>query len=428
LHASGVSSDLVIAAGVRSGSGSVTLLGARDVRLETGAAVQTAGVGTLDVEAVTGSLVMVDNVPVLTAGGNIRLWAAVDVTLSGVSAGAGSVTVRAVTGSIHDAGATLLDVQASALRMMAAVGIGAADALDTAVTTLAAAATTGGIRVTDVDALTLDTVAVVSVSRVSLAATVNALADSAATSDVTATSGAIELTTLAGSLTLNDGVNADARAIVTTTGAITLTAAQDIVFAASVVSASGNLTLTAQTGAMIDATVGEGALLVTTGDATLTAATGIGAAGALDLDTTLGRVTATNTLSGGLFLHETDTLTVLGLATLAGDGPVSLLVDLGDVTLAGAVIAHGAGNLFIRAAAGSLTVEAPVESTSGHLTLRAAQTLHLAADVATGGAGTVNFEANLITATLTSDVTTATGDIRFASATDIVLGGVITTQ
>jgi hypothetical protein len=57
----------------------------------------------------------------------------------------------------------------------------------------------------------------------------------------------------------------------------------------------------------------------------------------------------------------------------------------------------------------------------------ATATLTQNADLTTSSTGTVDLEANLITATLTSDVTTGSGAIRLLSATDIILGGVITT-
>ncbi|WP_438483711.1 beta strand repeat-containing protein, partial [Oleiharenicola lentus] len=425
LSVAGVDSDLISIAAITSGTGSITLLAARSVTLNAGASLATTGTGTLDVEAAAGSIKLADNVAVTTAGGSIRFLAAQDVTLSGLNAATGSVTIRATAGSIIDAGATLNDITAANLRLFAGVGIGSAlDVLEITIATLAAAATTGGIRLSEQDDVTIGTVAIVNVNRVSVSNTTATVGDVAATSDLTTTTGAIELTSRTGSITLTDGVNADTRAITTTTGSVVLRAQNSITFQASIVSTSGDFTLTATTGALIDDTPSEGALLITTGTATLTAATGVGAANASDIDTTITSVTATNITSGGIFLHETATLIVLGATTQAGNGSISILVDTGDLTVTGAVTAHGSGNVYLRAAAGNVTVNADVASTSGHLTTLASATLTLNADLTTGG--TVDLEGNLITASLTADVT-AGGHVRFASATTIILGGVITT-
>jgi hypothetical protein len=425
LSVAGVDSDLISTAAISSGTGSITLLAARSVNLNTGASLATTGTGTLDVEATAGSITIADNVAVTTAGGNLRLLAAQDVTLSGINVATGSVTVRATAGSVLDAGATLNDVTASALRLFAGLGIGAlADPLEITIATLAAAATTGGIRLSEEDDVTVGTVAALSVNRVSAANTTAAASDAAATSDLTTTTGPIELTSRGGSITLTDGINTDTRAITTTTGPVTLTAQNNVNFQASIVSTSGDFTLTATTGALVDQTVGEGALLITTGTATLTAGTGVGAANAGDIDTTITSVTATNTTSGGIWLQESATLVVLGATTQAANAPISILVDSGLFTIDGAVTAHGSGNVYLRAAAGALTVNANLASTSGHVTALASATLTLNADVTTNGS--VNAEANLIEATIAADIT-AGSDVRLLSATNIILGGVITT-
>ena len=213
--------------------------------LNTGSPIGTTGAGTLDVEATAGSITLADNVAVTTAGGNIRFLAAMDVTLSGLNAATGSVTVTATSGSILDAGATLLDVQAANLRLLAGLGIGAlGDPLEISVALLAAAATTGGIRLRDEDDVTVGTVNAVSVNRVSVTATTASVGDAAATSDLVTTTGPVELTSVAGSISLTDGTNADGRAITTTTGAVTLLAQNNISYGASVVSTSGDFAMT----------------------------------------------------------------------------------------------------------------------------------------------------------------------------------------
>ena len=93
-------------------------------------------------------------------------------------------------------------MQAANLRLLAGLGIGAlGDPLEISVALLAAAATTGGIRLRDEDDVTVGTVNAVSVNRVSVTATTASVGDAAATSDLVTTTGPVELTSVAGSIT-----------------------------------------------------------------------------------------------------------------------------------------------------------------------------------------------------------------------------------
>ena len=89
------------------------------------------------------------------------------------------------------------------------------------------------------------------------------------------------------------------------------------------VSTSGAITADSTSGAIVDNTVAESALIVTTGLASLNAATGVGTGGAGDIDTTVGSLRGDLSLSGGFFVEETDTLTVHadGIITSAGKRP-----------------------------------------------------------------------------------------------------------
>jgi uncharacterized membrane protein YeaQ/YmgE (transglycosylase-associated protein family) len=77
----------------------------------------------------------------------------------------------------------------------------------------------------------------------------------------------------------------------------------------------------ATAGAITDITGGETANLTTTGTATLLAATGIGAIGAGDIDTTIGTLVATNTTSGNIVVQESSGLIIGGIARFLLPGP-----------------------------------------------------------------------------------------------------------
>ena len=125
-------------------------------------------------------------------------------------------------------------------------------------------------------------------------------------------------------------------------------------------STSGLLNVTATAGAITDNTADELANLVTTATATLDAATGIGGAGAADIDTTIGTLVATNRTSGDIFVQETDTLIVggTGIQTLASNGNINVDVDAGSLTVNSVVTAHGSGTVTLNADAGAVTLNA----------------------------------------------------------------------
>jgi hypothetical protein len=415
--------DIVASAAISATS--ITLLAGDSIDLQTGASLAASGAGTLDVEATTGSITFANAVAATTAGGHIRLLAATDVTVTGLNAATGSVTVTATAGSILNAGDTLRDLVAATARLTAAIGIGP---LETTVATVAASATTGGIALSELNDLTVGTIAALSVNRVALDGTTpSTVGDAAATSDLTATTGVITLTS-GGIVTLTDGTVANGQAISTTTGAISITAAQSVIFQASVVSTSGNLTIEGTAGALVDDTAGEAALLVTTGLASLTAATGIGTSGAGDIDTTVGSLQALLTTSGGIYIHETDTLVVAsgGIVTQAANSPVSVVVTTGPLTVNGGITAHGSGNIHINAAAGAATFNAAVASTSGHVTVLASGNLTFNDDVST--TGTLNLVSDAtITQADGSLISAGAADIRLHAATHIAVAGILTT-
>ncbi|MCX6937742.1 MAG: hypothetical protein NTU80_07550, partial [Verrucomicrobia bacterium] len=436
---SGASSDITATAAISTGTnGNISLLAARSLTLDTGASVATLGTGTLDLAAGTGSITFADNVAATTGTGNIRLLAAQNITVTGLST-AGSVTLTATSGYIADAGETRLDIVANSARLSASTSIGVAGsatttALETTLVTLAASATTG-ISVTESNSLIIGTVAALGVNRVALDATTSSVADSAATSDLAATTGHIVLTT--GSvLTLTEGTltSSPKTAVSTTTGNISLTSVSDLVFEASVVSTSGNITLTSTEDYLVDGTDSdEDSLVITTGLASLNAFNGVGQAGDSDIDTTVGSLIGTVANAVGFFVEETDTLTVAsgGIVTSGGNAPVSLVVTTGNLTLAtgGVITAHGTGNIHVNTKAGTATTNAAVSTSGGHVSFLASGDINQNADIASSGSGTLNVLSSTgsVTQADGARVRTGSGDLRIRGEQNVVLAGVSTT-
>jgi hypothetical protein len=199
---------------VRSDSGNITIVGKADVS-QTAAAdiLTTGGLGTIDVEAETGSITMADGAVAGTNNTNIRYKAAVDIALGGIDAGGGDVSLVATTGNIIDNGNTDAEVLADGLRMVAGGNIGEPAGinnghLDLTVNQLAADASgTSGIFITNSQGVTVAAVDTVSANRVNTAAGEAAEADTDGLSDLTTriNGGSIVLVTSTGNLTITDG-------------------------------------------------------------------------------------------------------------------------------------------------------------------------------------------------------------------------------
>ncbi|MFN5896519.1 MAG: hypothetical protein ACK48Y_03275, partial [Planctomyces sp.] len=172
-------------------------------------------------------------------------------------------------------------------------------------------------------------------------------------------------------------------AISTVSGSITLRGDGSVTLT-TVSSTDGNITITANyagvgtglgtdaIGAINDETPaadGGTTNISTTGTATLSAASGIGATGTADIDTTVGTLSATNTASGDVVVAESNGLIVSAAATNAGNGNIDISTAAGVVTVSGTVTAHGSGDVTLLATGGLLTVNAAVSSATGDITL-----------------------------------------------------------
>ncbi|HEY1173520.1 MAG TPA: hypothetical protein VGH19_19300 [Verrucomicrobiae bacterium] len=220
------------------------------------------------------------------------------------------------------------------------------------------------------------------------------------------------------------------------------------------VSTTGDVSVIANTGSIIDGDNdgNTGSVDISGDDLRLQADIGIGAADNA-VETTVNVVTA-HAGANGIFLYETNAVTVGTVAvavnrvlntglvsptpvpatpdTQAGlvttGGPVVLSNGTGTMTIDTAVTADGSGNVLLNAAAGSLTVNADINSTTGHITIIAAQSLTLNAgvDIATASTGTVSLRADSGSLTMAGNSTVVATDsaTRLYASADVVLGNV----
>jgi len=238
----------------------------------------------------------------------------------------------------------------------------------------------------------------------------------------TSGTGAISVTAQANDITMADGTVFDNQ-----TGAVTLLA-DGSVHLGTIDSASGPVSVTATNGSITDNTTAEDPNISTTGQVTLTAATGIGASGADDIDTDIDLLQATNNTSGDIFIQEVDGLTIngTGIRTLGGDGSIDIDVDAGDLTVNGVVAAHGDGNITLNADGGAtgglVDINAAISSTSGDIRVTG-DVIIADATVATNGSGYIVMQTDDGNMTVNSGVTAAgSGNVllqALAADTDI---------
>lgn len=241
--------SLDIAHAVSSGTGTITLTSGANTRVAAGILVSTGGSGQVHVLS-QGGLQSEINSRFISGSGNIALTAVGPVLFGGLQTG-GRAVIASQTGSILAAGSTDFsrDVLADQLIVTAALGVGRlhpespVQAIRTTISRIAGVAGPGGINLLNNASLSVNTVNV-SLSRVTASGAL-AVLPTVALEDLRTLSGngSIVLRTTVGSLTLQDGANADGIAIALHgSGNLHLAAADAITLNAGVVSASGHLT------------------------------------------------------------------------------------------------------------------------------------------------------------------------------------------
>ena len=267
--AEGTASDanIDIRAEISSAKGSISLTSADDVVTTSAGKVQTTATAqTVDILA-AGAITMNASSQVLTTDGNQRLEAqGGSVTLGRLSAsGTGNVTVKASVG-IFDGDADALvpqtiNVTANNVRLDAGTAIGTgSNAIETSVSLMAAKSSSGGIYLNESNAVTVGSVAAITVNRIdNLGAASSTVSDSGALAGITPSSGAALVLTTGGKLTVNSALTAAGA------GHVRIDVTGDLDLNALLDAGSGNVTVLAS-GILTQAAAGD---IVTTGTGTV---------------------------------------------------------------------------------------------------------------------------------------------------------------
>ncbi|QDU49052.1 golvesin C-terminal-like domain-containing protein [Gimesia panareensis] len=286
--------------------------------------------GTVDVDAndqitfaAAGVIDATANTIDLTAGNNIQLG---QITTSG------DVTVTATAGAISDANAGN-NITANNATLTAGTGAGVGDALETAIAALEANVG-AGLELDNTGALNIGFAGGINGVQVGAPSTITSTDTMTVTENVAATGGNLLLQNTGGNFNLNalaiisnnstfeigiDSAGAVTLADTSTvtssgTGLIDIDAVNNIALAN--VNTSGEVQVTTSAGAITDNS-GSEAALITADTAALRAATGIGVAGAGDIDLAVGTIAA-DTTAGDIYLSQLGLLEVDTVDSLAG--------------------------------------------------------------------------------------------------------------
>ncbi|MCX6936721.1 MAG: hypothetical protein NTU80_02300, partial [Verrucomicrobia bacterium] len=375
-----VAGSVTANADILSGSGHITVLAAQSATFVATADVTTGGSGTIYVSGIAANVTQADNSRFTAVNGDVRIVAGGTITLGGVTTNT-NLSLIATSGSIVDAGDVSGgdDIIAASLRAIAGVGIGGSSSvLETALGTVSAQATSGGIYLREANAITVG-ITTATIQQFGANATLTPVTDAAQAGLVTtAGNGAISLTTLAGSITVSSVITAHG------SGSVTLAAAgssSDVSLGAVVSSTTGAMGLTA--GARIlETTSDENPVLRTGGVLTLSATTGLGQTGRGDLDVSAPSLNFTNSGAGMAYFRSHLAGATVTSASLAGNGSLIFTQLSGGLILAGPVTVSGGSATF--RVAGSLTLNSVNLNASADLNL-SAQSVGLTSSSLTAG-------------------------------------------
>ncbi|WP_181161554.1 beta strand repeat-containing protein, partial [Maribrevibacterium harenarium] len=247
IDANGTGSDVTNDAQINSTTGHITVTAADALSILANITTATNGTVTLDAEG--SSLTMAGAVTVTATNSSARLNAATDVTIGNVVAQ--NVSVVADTGSIINAAGSTMNVTATNLRLEADDAIASSDRhLTTTVATISANSTgtdVTGIYITEADSITVDSVAVTTTA-FNTDATTTDVVDAAQADLISGNNGNIVLTTLNGSIVINDGDSDQVGVVAHGTGSIRIDAngtGSDVTNNAQINSTTGHITVTA---------------------------------------------------------------------------------------------------------------------------------------------------------------------------------------
>ena len=281
--------------------------------------------------------ITVTNVDATT--GSVTINGTGDVDVTNITAASGNVTITSSAGDIDESGtdtAVTNITTTGQLTLDAAGAIGAGssnEALDIDVGVLVAESV-GGLYIDNTDPNTSGLIL----------------------SDVDTVSGNVEVAT-DDALTATD-------IDTTISGSITLSA--DAITVGNVTTAGGGaISLTATTGAIVESgTTTMTNNVSTAGLLTLDAVTGVGTAGANnELDIATASLDTDNTGAGGIFLKETDSVSISNI-TQSGTGNVSVEAG-GTITVAGAVSTTDSSSITLNATTGSVLINKAISTVGG---------------------------------------------------------------
>ncbi|QDT27620.1 hypothetical protein Enr10x_29380 [Gimesia panareensis] len=349
--------------------------------------------GTVDVDAndqitfaAAGVIDATANTIDLTAGNNIQLG---QITTSG------DVTVTATAGAISDANAGN-NITANNATLTAGTGAGVGDALETAIAALEANVG-AGLELDNTGALNIGFAGGINGVQVGAPSTITSTDTMTVTENVAATGGNLLLQNTGGNFNLNalaiisnnstfeigiDSAGAVTLADTSTvtssgTGLIDIDAVNNIALAN--VNTSGEVQVTTSAGAITDNS-GSEAALITADTAALRAATGIGVAGAGDIDLAINTMAA-DTTAGDIFLQEPSAATVGivdGLIGMTAPGHIFLAIG-GTLNINQKIEATGAASIVQANVQGDINVNNTVQTNGGEINLYADDNLVLGA-------------------------------------------------
>ncbi|WP_145448519.1 beta strand repeat-containing protein, partial [Gimesia panareensis] len=365
--------------------------------------------GTVDVDAndqitfaAAGVIDATANTIDLTAGNNIQLG---QITTSG------DVTVTATAGAISDANAGN-NITANNATLTAGTGAGVGDALETAIAALEANIG-AGLELDNTGALNIGFAGGINGVQVGAPSTITSTDTMTVTENVAATGGNLLLQNTGGNFNLNalaiisnnstfeigiDSAGAVTLADTSTvtssgTGLIDIDAVNNIDLAN--VNTGGEVQVTTSAGAITDNSGAESPL-ISADTAALRAATGIGAAGAGDIDLAVGTIAA-DTTAGDIYLSQLGLLevdTVDSLAGITAGGNIDL--NVGAMNTYENIEATGAASTISVLNAADLSIGAGVITNGGQIDILSNNNMFLTGSsfVDTTTAAIVNVIAN----------------------------------
>ena len=232
--------QLIVDADMISASGHLDLQASDDIVLGSEADLSTQSSGQTILLTSDSDVLMSDGASIDTTDGNLVVQATDSITVGDFAAGTAFVGLRGST--ITDSGSSDTDVTAAQLRLEAESATGAAgestNHLEINVDVLSAQTGSGGVFVTETDALQVGTVPAISANRIGSDGSAASTVTEASQEDVT-TGGALVIDVTTGDLTVNGGD--DTSALIATDHLRLSTTSGNIAINALAVSTTGSI-------------------------------------------------------------------------------------------------------------------------------------------------------------------------------------------